>query len=250
MPGWGVESPLPPDPATSSPGWIARRRSANLRRLFPRDALTTTTQPTVDALVPLAVLEAMRGQDVPEPDGLDEYHVELATKRLGMSHTIEKQIARYADLAERQQRVGRDEVIGLLRLAARRRDPALLFADAGRRAGTLASRRVGTAARGVWWSAPGAARRLLGRRLARSVVREIFGLELQHEGQRASATAARPLSIDVTPDGAACSFYGSAVAAVLRAFSDFDGAVVHVACVSQGAEACRWETAASSGSES
>jgi hypothetical protein len=212
--------------------------------------LTTTTQPTVDALVPLAVLEAMRGQDVPEPDGLDEYHVELATKRLGMSHTIEKQIARYADLAERQQRVGRDEVIGLLRLAARRRDPALLFADAGRRAGTLASRRVGTAARGVWWSAPGAARRLLGRRLARSVVREIFGLELQHEGQRASATAARPLSIDVTPDGAACSFYGSAVAAVLRAFSDFDGAVVHVACVSQGAEACRWETAASSGSES
>ncbi len=241
---WRVESPLPLDPATASPRWIARRRSANLRRLFARPALTDTTQPTVDALVPLAVLEAMRGQDVPEPDGLDEYHVELATKRLGMSHTIEKQIARYADLAEREQRVARDEVIALLRLAARRRDASLLFADAGRRAGTRASRRVGTAARGLWWSVPGAARRLVGRRLARSVVREIFGLELHYDGQRVSAAVGRALSMDVTPDGAACSFYGSAVAAVLRAFLDFDGAVVHVACVSRGDETCRWETAA------
>ncbi len=203
----------------------------------------------MDALVPLAVLEAMRGQDVPEPDGLDEYHVELATKRLGMSHTIEKQIARYTDLVERQQRVARDEVIALLRLAARRRDASLLFADAGRWAGTRASRRVGTAARGLWWSAPLAARRLVGRRLARSVVREIFGLDLQHDGQRVSAAAARPLSVDVTPDGAACNFYGSAVAAVLRSFSEFDGAVVHVTCVARGDEQCRWETAAASGGE-
>jgi hypothetical protein len=55
---------------------------------------------------------------------------------------------------------------------------------------------------------------------------------------------ASPLSILAFPDGAACAFYGSAYGELLRALTDFEGAMVHEQCRSRGEEACVWGTAA------
>ena len=210
--------------------------------------MTQATRTTVHALIPLSVLEAMRLQDVPQPDGLEEYHAELTTKRLGMSHTVEKQIARYRAETERDQRVGRDEVEALFRLAARRHDADLLFADAGRRAGARAARRVGRFGLGMSRTLPSALGRWYGWRLAARTLREVFDLDLSHDDTGFAAQTDQPVMGRAGEVGAACGFVGSAIAAVLRAYTDFEGAVVHECCRAQGAERCRW-VAAVRGSE-
>jgi hypothetical protein len=205
--------------------------------------VTQATLTTVHALIPLSVLEAMRLQDVPQPDGLDEYHAELTTKRLGMSNTVEKQIARYREETELDQRVARDEVEALFRLAARRPDADLLFADAGRRAGARAARRAGSFSLGVYRSLPAALGRWYGWRLATRTLREIFDLDLTHDGSEFIADAAQPVTHQAGEQGTACAFLGSAIAAVLRAYTDFEGAVVHEDCRARGADRCRWVAA-------
>lgn len=199
--------------------------------------------PRVHAVVPLALLEAMRGLDAPVADGMDEYHSELQTKRLGMSPTVAAQIERHRDLAAREARVAADEVIALLRLVGRRSDAALVFSDAGRRAARYAVERIGRLAR-LWQRLlPGRLRDRMGLRLARGAVARVFDLSLAREGERVVVSAARPPTAQATPDGAACAFYGSAVAAVLRTLTTFDGAVVHPACRARGDAQCRWQTA-------
>ncbi|UCF41659.1 MAG: hypothetical protein JSW43_04840 [Gemmatimonadota bacterium] len=205
------------------------------------------TLATVHALIPLSLLEAMRLQDVPQPDGLDEYHVELTTKRLGMSHTVEKQIARYDELAVREARVPRDEVLALFRLAERRPDADLLFADAGRRAGRRAAERVGGLRLAVHRSLPGRAGRWYGWRLAARSLGDILDVELTADREGFAAETGEPVTHGVSSEGTACAFLGSAIAAVLRAYTDFAGAVVHERCRARGADRCRWVAAATGG---
>ena len=205
--------------------------------------MSQATRATIHALIPLSVLEAMRLQDVPQPDGLDEYHAELTTKRLGMSHTVEKQIARYRAETERDQRIGRDEVEALFRLAARRLDADLLFADAGRRAGARAAKRVGRFGLGLYRTLPAALGRWYGWRLAARTLRDIFDLDLAHDDAGFAAHMDQPVMHDAGESGAACGFFGSAIAAVLRAYTGFEGAVVHECCRAQGADRCRWVAA-------
>lgn len=205
--------------------------------------MTQETLATVHALVPLSVLEAMRLQDVPQPDGLEEYHVELTTKRLGMSHTVERQIARYEGLAAREARVPRHEVVALFRLAERRPDADLLFADAGRRAGRRAAQRVGGVRLALYRAFPGQAGRWYGWRLAAGTLRDMLDVELVREKEGFAAETPEPLTHEVSPAGTACAFVGSAIAAVLRAYTDFEGAVVHERCRARGADQCRWVAA-------
>jgi len=158
--------------------------------------------------LPLALLEAVRGLDRPAPDALDEYHDELSAKRLGLSRTVSLEIERLERLGARG-RVTAGELAALLRLVARRHDAALVFSEAGRRAARLAAR--------------------------------VLGLDLRRDG---SAAHADPLSGRVPPEsGSACTFYGSAVAELLRLLTDFDGAMVHVECRSRGDAACHWRSA-------
>jgi hypothetical protein len=201
--------------------------------------MSDRTQATIHPVVPLAVLETLRSQDVPQPDGLDEFHVELSTKRLGMSRTIERQIERYRHLMDGGVRVAPDEVVALFRLAARRPDADLLFADAGRRAGLMAVHRAGRAP----GAASGGLRRRLGRRTARRVLRRTFGLNLVGASEGFVVEGGTPFTADVAPDGSACQFLGAAVAAVLRAYTGFEGAVAHDRCHASGADSCRWEAA-------
>ena len=61
------------------------------------------------AAVPLTLLEAIRNLDTPVNDGLELLSPELIGKRLGLSATVQAQIARYTEQLERGETVSRDE---------------------------------------------------------------------------------------------------------------------------------------------
>jgi len=159
-----------------------------------------------------------------------------------MSHTVSKQIDRYREMATQNERVDRTEVVALLQLAARRNDADLLFADAGRRAASRACEGVNKVMRRTWSLLPAFGRRRFGVALAGRVLRGIFDVELVRDGREFVAHVAAHSVGAATPDRGACGFYGSAIAATLRAFTDFDGAVLHPNCRANGASVCRWST--------
>jgi len=184
----------------------------------------------------------MRAQDVPAPDDLDEFHADLTTKRLGMSHTVSRQIDRYRRVVARDGRVDRAEVVALVGLAGRRRDADQLFAEAGRRAAQLAAQAVKPLVRRVWRTLPAFGRGRVGMALARRALRDIFDVELVRDGHQLTARATERAVVEATPNGSACRFYSSAIAATLRAFTDFGGVVSHESCRATGASVCEWST--------
>jgi hypothetical protein len=72
--------------------------------------------PTVDALLPLSFLEAVRAVDRPDDDAEAEFVAELRNKRLGLSDTVYAQIRRYSEARRRRERQAAAEVAGLARL--------------------------------------------------------------------------------------------------------------------------------------
>src|SRR5512138_3364726 len=86
---------------------------------------------TVDALLPLSLLEAVR--DVDKPADLDhEFVDELRNKRLGLSDTVYLQIKRYADSVRKGLRAQHEESVALAKLIGRRPDAEAVFRAAGR----------------------------------------------------------------------------------------------------------------------
>ena len=194
-------------------------------------------------MLPLALFEAVRGLDIPPGAELDEFHRELTSKRLGTSPTVAAQIARYTRLVHEGRTVGADEFVAVLRLIGRRNDSHLVFTDGGRRAGRHAVRLTWAAARMGARVLPGRLGEGAGFRLARGAVRRVFAFDLAREGGVLGGRLPGSLATQATPDGAACGFYGSAVAEVLRAFTTFDGAMIHTQCRARRNEVCRWRAA-------
>lgn len=198
--------------------------------------------PDTHAILPLAVLEAMRNLDSPTDEDAAEYVDELLKKRLGLSDTVAAQIARY-DLGVRRGRaVAPEEFEQILRLAGRRPDAALVFADAGRRASRRAMAQLAPPTR---WGArylPRVLRRAIGFRAARRCLREVFAASLVREEGAVLARVRHAMPVQATPDGAACGFYAAGVVELLRQLMSFDGAVRHPRCRARGDERCEWRT--------
>jgi hypothetical protein len=203
--------------------------------------LASTTLTDINATVPLTILEAIQHLDAPVEDGLDEFHRELAGKRLGMSETVAAQIERYRRLAGRTRRVDLEEVSALFRRVGRRSDAGLVFADAGRRAGRRAVSGVRGPTTLVLKSIPRFARNGLSFAVARRAAR-LFDATIHREASVVSATIPDPPSAASTPSGVGCGFYGSAIAEILRELTEFDGAMFHVACRARGERDCRWSS--------
>jgi hypothetical protein len=200
-------------------------------------------KPTVAALIPLSLLEALRNLDTPVEDGLDELAEEIVVRRLGLSPTVAAQIQRYRQTAERSGTVDLDEVLSVIRLVGRRPDAPLVFADAGRRAARYAARARGRSSRTLARMSPeGVARRITLRNLAR-LARTIFDGETNTRPPVIEFEMAAPLSIAALPGGEACLFYGSAYLELLRGLTGFEGALLHERCRSRGDGACLWRTA-------
>jgi hypothetical protein len=200
-------------------------------------------KPSVAALIPLSLLEAIRNLDTPVEDGLDELAEEIMVRRLGLSPTVAAQIQRYRQSAAKRAGVELDEAVSVFRLVGRRPDASLAFADAGRRAARYAIKSRGGSARPLLTFSPApVARRLALRKLAR-LAESIFGGNLQSSAQDVEVSMSAPLSIIALSGGEACPFYGSAYLEMLRALTGFEGALIHVQCRSRGDAECRWHTA-------
>ncbi|MGH7516605.1 MAG: hypothetical protein ACREOC_03920 [Gemmatimonadales bacterium] len=205
--------------------------------------------PTIPAVLPLSLLEAVRNLDTPVEDGLDLLADEIAARRFGLSNTVAAQIARYRQAAERNGSVSDDELVSVLRLVGRRPDAALVFADAGRRAARYAVQASGRSTRALVKVSP----RFLGRSLASRAVRRLAAIyfrgEIAADGTDAVVRMSRPLSVGAMPDGSACGFYGAAYGELFRSLADFEGTLAHENCEGRGDAACVWRTERAAGYE-
>ncbi len=182
----------------------------------------------------------MRNLDSPSDEEVAEYVDELLKKRLGLSETVAAQIARYEAVARHDGRVTGIELVQILRLAGRRPDAALVFADAGRRAARRAIEELPYTRR---WAAH-ALPKFLGRRIGLGAVRraaeDILGLSVTKNLKQPAATLEPDFPVQATPDGTACGFYAAGLAELLRQLMEYEGAVTHVRCRARGDEACEW----------
>lgn len=146
---------------------------------------------SVDPLVPLSLLEAVREADRPEGAAETEYAPELLNKRLGTTDTIYVQIRRYAEAVHRGREVSGEEVTALARLIARRPDAFVVFRAAGVAAARSAFGRLSSFKRGLLRRLPRFLARPFARRQARRILGRYFGIALQRAGHA--------LSMEISP---------------------------------------------------
>jgi len=203
-----------------------------------------TNPTTVHAIVPLALLEAIRNLDTPLDDGLPaELAPETFTKRLGLSSTVAAQIDRYRQLADKGGQVGDDEVVQVFRLVGRRSDASLVYSDAGRRAARYAARTRGGTPSSLWRLAPKSVRRRAGERAATRALGRVFGVPLSRDESGLSIALSESLATRSTCEGTGCYFYSALAAELLRLASGFEGSMVHERCRSRGDNLCLWKAA-------
>ena len=197
---------------------------------------------TVNAIVPLALLEAIRNLDTPLDDGLPaEFAAEAFTKRLGLSSTVAAQIDRYREMADRRTGVPEEEAVQVFRLVGRRSDATLVYADAGRRAARLAASRYGGVPRAWARLVPKGPRRRLGVRAAKRMLARAFGLELAPDRAAPSLQLSDSLASRAGFEGNGCYFYAALVGETLRVASGFEGSMIHERCRARGDDGCRWK---------
>ncbi len=204
--------------------------------------MTAPAPADAHSILPLSVLEAMRNLDSPSDEEVAEYVDELLKKRLGLSSTVAAQIARYETAVRQGAFVRVGELEQILRLAGRRTDAALVFADGGRRAARRGLAGVSALARWSARSLPRPIRRAVGFRAARITADEILGVSLARDGGDAVASLPLDVAVRATPDGTACGFYASALAELLRQLLDFEGGLNHPKCRARGDQRCEWRT--------
>jgi hypothetical protein len=194
---------------------------------------------TVDALLPLSFLEAVRSVD--SPDDLDaEFVPELRNKRLGLSDTVYAQIQRYADAAKKHQRVEQEEAVAIAKLIGRRPDAEAVFRVAGRLLAAQTYLSIPAASRGLIASLPSLlARPIALRQTQRIAVRYINGTVRRH-GSFLMLEVPQSTTVDSAPQGVGCSYYESFFRELLRLLGASGGAVDHVRCAARQEITCEW----------
>jgi len=206
-------------------------------------------EPRINAIIPLAVLQSVRSLDRQGPEHAPHYPEDLAPKRLGMNPTIMAQIERYAQLVKKGGFVDVGEAGQLFRLVGRRSDAGLVFNQGGRWAAQRALSRISTMRRIARRVAPSGLSDRLGIASVRRLADKVFGISVSLHGTSGVAAVADPAWAEATLDGTSCGFYGAALAEMLRELTEFDGAMIHVACSARGDDGCRWQTGTGNGGE-
>jgi len=195
---------------------------------------------TVDPLVPLVLLDAVRAVDLPDGDLEAEFVDELRTKRFGLSDTVRAQIRRYEDAVRRGQRLPFDEAAGIAKLIGRRPDAEAVFREAGRRLARQTYGRISAPLRTLIRSLP----TLLARPLALAKVRGIGTRFLGGTVRRVGATilleVQASVTLDAAPRQAGCAFYEAILRELMQLLVGGVGAVEHVRCAGRGERTCEW----------
>ena len=137
---------------------------------------------TVDALLPLSLLEAVRDVDTPEGVLEAEFVDELRNKRLGLSDTVYTQIKRYTEAVRRNQRTAQDEAVALAQLIGRRPDAEAVLRAAGRFLAREAYMTVSPVTRGMLRVMPSLIARPIALRQVRRIARRYLNGNVRRVG--------------------------------------------------------------------
>ncbi len=195
---------------------------------------------TVDPLLPLSLLEAVRNVDTPQGDLEAEFVAELRNKRLGLSDTVHAQIKRYVEAVRRQHRPGHDEAVALARLIGRRPDAEAVFRSAGRHLAKEAYLTLSGTVRRVILVLPSLLARPLALRHARRIARRYFNGTIRRVGNYLMLEIPESVTIDTAPRGGGCTYYEAGLRELLRLLIGGAGSVEHVRCASRGEGQCEW----------
>jgi len=196
--------------------------------------------PTVDALLPLSFLEAVRNIDTPEGDSETEFVSELRNKRLGLSDTVYTQIRRYSDAVQRSVRPAHDEAAGIARLIGRRPDAEAVFRSAGRYLAKEAYLTISPFTRRLIRRLPSVLARPVALRQARRVARRYMNGRITRMGSSLLLEVPQPVTLGSAPNADGCAYYEAAFREMLRLLVAGTGAVEHVRCESRAEGQCQW----------
>ena len=195
---------------------------------------------TVDALLPLSLLEAVRDVDTPEELLEAEFVDELRNKRFGLSDTVYTQIKRYTEAVRRNQRTAQDEAVALARLIGRRPDAEAVLRAAGRFLAREAYMTVSPVTRGMLRVLPSLAARPLALRQVRRIARRYLNGNVRRVGTSVLLEIPRSITVGVASGSAGCTFYEATLRELLRLLVGTTGAVEHTRCEGRGEGSCEW----------
>lgn len=195
---------------------------------------------TVDALLPLSLLEAVRNVDTPGDQLEAEYVDELRNKRLGLSETVYAQIKRHTEAVRKGQRTGQDEAIALAKLIGRRPDSEAVFRAAGRFMARQSYRTISPITRRLMRLLPVALARPLAYRHARKIASRYLGGNIRRVGSNLLLEVPRSITLGTAPGSIGCTYYEASLRELLLVMVGSIGAVEHVRCSGRGEGTCEW----------
>ncbi len=196
--------------------------------------------PTVDALLPLSFLEAVRHVDSPDEDIDAELVSDLRNKRLGLSDTVYNQIRRFTDAVKRRQRTSHDEAVGLATLIGRRPDAEAVFRAAGRYLAREAYQSISPVTRRLLLVLPSLLTRPIALRHTRRLATRYFNGRVSRTGSSIYLEVTRSVTADAAPRSIGCTYYEAGLKELLRLMVNSVGGVEHVRCNTRGEGSCAW----------
>ena len=196
---------------------------------------------TVDARLPLSLLQAVRQIDTPAGDDVEaEYVSELRNKRLGLSDTVYAQIGRYTDAVRRSQRTSQEEAVALARLIGRRPDAEAVFRSAGQLLAAQAYATMSKVARRTLRVMPSMVARPMALRRARRLAGRFLNGTVVRTGASVLLQVPQTVTQAAAPRSVGCTYYESMLRELMHLLVDNDGMVEHVRCAERGDDACEW----------
>ena len=194
---------------------------------------------TVDPLLPLSLLEAVRTVDTPDQDEA-EFVPELRNKRLGLSDTVYSQIRRFTEAVRRNQRGSFEEAVALARLIGRRPDAEEVFRAAGRFMANRAYETIPVATRRMMRVLPSLLSRPIALRHMRRIGERYLNGAIARIGSSVMLTVPESVTLDTAPRQTGCTYYEAALRELLHLLVNGAGAVEHVRCGGRGEGMCEW----------
>ena len=195
---------------------------------------------TVDALLPLSLLEAVRNVDTPSDQFDAEYVDELRNKRLGLSDTVYAQIKRHSDAARKGQRTGQDESIALAKLIGRRPDAEAVFRAAGRYLARQSYRTISPVTRKMMRLLPAGMAKPLAFRHARKIAARYLNGNVRRVGNFLLLDVPRSITLGTAPGTIGCTYYEASIRELLLLLVGSIGAVEHIRCNGRGEGTDEW----------
>ncbi len=194
---------------------------------------------TVDALLPLSLLEAVRHVDT--PGDLDQEFVdELRNKRLGLSDTVYLQIKRYTDAVRKRQRAGQDESVGLAKLIGRRPDAEAVFRAAGQYLARESYKTINPMTRKLLRWLPSFLARPVALRRSRAIAERYVNGKVRRMGGYVLLDVPDSVTLSTAPGSIGCAYYEAVLRELLKLMIGSVGSVDHVRCSGRGEGTCEW----------